>query len=115
VFAFGTLVYLLATSRLPLTGSGHHMAAEAVLYQVGSGRLAAAGLPPNVHPGLGRLIGRCWQPEPASRPAFPAICGQLRTLVNSFSAARKQSSSEPRNLDQLGKMGTGGTGLLAVN
>ena len=109
VFAFGTLVYLLACSRLPFAGG---LAAEVLLYQVGQGGLAAASLPANIHPGLGRLIGRCWDPEPASRPTFPAICNQLQSLVNSFSTTRKHSSSEPRNLDQLGKIGTG---LLAVN
>ena len=109
VFAFATLVYLLACSRLPFAGG---LAAEVLLYQVGQGGLAAASLPANIHPGLGRLIGRCWDPEPASRPTFPAICNQLQSLVNSFSTTRKHSSSEPRNLDQLGKIGTG---LLAVN
>jgi serine/threonine protein kinase len=109
VFAFGTLVYLLACSRLPLAG---HRSAQSLLYQVGTGRMLSTGLPGNIHPGLGRLITRCWDAEPADRPAFPAICSQLQSLVNSFSTARKHSSSEPRNLDQIGKIGTG---LLAVN
>jgi serine/threonine protein kinase len=109
VFAFGTLVYMLACSRLPFSSG---VPADVLLYQVGRGCLSAGSLPPNIHPGLSRLIGRCWEYEAASRPTFPTICNQLQTLGNSFSSARKHSSSEPRNLDQLGKVGTG---LLAVN
>ena len=98
IFAFGTLICQLSLQRLPLD----NLPAQAVLYQVGRGKLPNHLHRMQMNPGFARLLERCWSLEPSLRPTFPVICSILQPLLNSVSA-RKHSLSEPRNLDKLGK------------
>ena len=107
VFAFGTLVFQVATDRQPLAA----LPAQARLWLAATGHLPAllAAQPPAIGgSSLGRLAARCWSTEPADRPTFAAICALLQPAR---CLDKKLSLSEPRNLSQLGK--PGGSGLLS--
>ena len=107
VFAFGTLVFQVATDRQPLAA----LPAQARLWLAATGHLPSllAAQPAAVAgSSLGRLAARCWRAAPAERPTFTALCTLLQPAR---CLDKKLSLSEPRNLSQLGK--PGGSGLLS--
>ena len=102
VFAFGTLMYHIGTNKLPF----EKLPSQALLWKVSQGELASMLPHSSLTGSLPGLIGKCWVVEPEQRITFSALCGLLqpRNCIT-----KKQSTSEPRNLDQVGKT----TGLLA--
>jgi len=102
VFAFGTLMYHIGTNKLPFEKLPSH----ALLWKVSQGELSTMLPSSSLTGSLPGLIGKCWLGEPGQRITFSAMCGLLqpRNCIT-----KKQSTSEPRNLDQVGKT----TGLLA--
>lgn len=102
VFAFGTLMYQLGTAKLPFEKLSSH----ALLWKVSTGQLPSLLTRSSLNGSLPVLIGKCWLEEPEQRIPFSALCGLLQP---SNCISKKQSTSEPRNLDQVGKT----TGLLA--
>ena len=96
IFAFGTLMYELSTGRLPLTSLQ-----SAVI----SGREAELLQSEPLNSNLCGLIRKCWLRDPEERLTFLRL---NRRLQPGNCISKKQSSSEPRNLDQITKT----TGLL---
>ena len=107
VFAFGTLVYQMATDSQPL----RNLPAQCRVWLVGQGHLSSilsSSSESISSSSLGRLAARCWSFEPSKRPTFLSLCSLLRP-ARCFD--KKLSTSEPRSLDQLGK--TTGCGLIS--
>ena len=96
VFAFGTLIYQMATDSQPLKD----LPAQSRLFLAGQGRLPSLISPSISSSSLGRLAARCWCSNPNNRPTFLEL-GSLLRPARCFD--KKLSTSEPRNLDQLGK------------
>ena len=76
VFSFGVLLWEIVTGgAVPYAGFTPLQAAVGVVQK---------GLRPTVpegtHPGLARLMARCWDPNPAVRPDFGAIIAALEAL-----------------------------------
>ena len=110
VFAFGTLVYQMATDSQPLKD----LPAQTRVWLAGQGHLSSllsssSELPAIASSSLGRLAARCWCFEPSKRPTFLALSSLLRP-ARCFSD-KKLSTSEPHSLDQLGK--ASGSGLIS--
>ena len=99
IFSFGTLMYQLATGRLPLDSLSLSSLQSAVISDQ-----QAESLPP-LNSNLCGLIRKCWLREPEERLTFLRL---NRLLQPGNCISKKQSSSEPRNLDQITKT----TGLL---
>ena len=97
VFAFGTLLFELFSSRLPLYGESE----EVIAAKIRAGSLPRALAELHCTDKLKKLIQRCWDYESSRRPTF----GQM---VSHFAPGacllRRHSTSEPR-LDQMVKVG----------
>ena len=108
VFAFGTLVYQMATDSQPLKD----LPAQSRVWLAGQGHLSSllssSELPAIASSSLAKLASRCWSFEPSKRPTFLAL-GSLLRPARCFD--KKLSTSEPRSLDQLGK--ASGSGLIS--
>jgi len=106
VYAFGTLMFYVACSKLPLLYDSAH----STLWTI-----ATQGLALNqtnhqqqkmLTPNLSKIISDCWSTVPSLRPSFSWVCAQLGTHQR---LDKSHSVSEPRKLDQIGKT----FGLLA--
>ena len=112
VFAFGTLVYQMATDSQPLK----ELPAQSRLWLAGQGYLStllssassssSLELPAIASSSLGRLAARCWCFDPSKRPTFLEL-GSLLRPARCFSD-KKLSTSEPGSLDQIGKPSASG-------
>jgi serine/threonine protein kinase len=97
VFAFGTLLFELFGSRLPLAGESEQVVAA----RIRSGTLprCLSALP--VAEKLKKLIQRCWDYESRRRPPFSQMVPHL--TPGGCLLSRRHSTSESSGLDQAGK------------
>ena len=98
IFSFGTLMYQLATGRLPLDSLSLPSLQSAVISGHQAELLQSSSSP--LDSNLCGLIRKCWLREPEERLTFLRL---NRLLQPGNCISKKQSSSEPRNLDQITK------------
>ena len=100
VFAFGTLLFELFSSRLPLADGPEGDDERAVAARIASGSLprALSGLQCTTER-LRKLIQGCWAFDAARRPSFAQMA--RHHFVPGYCLLRRQSTSEPR-MDQVG-------------
>ena len=101
IFSFGTLMYQLATGRLPLES----LSPASLQSAVSRGQQAELLQSEPLNSNLSGLVRKCWLREPEERLTFLRLS---RLLQPGNCISKKQSSSEPGNLDQITKT----TGLL---
>lgn len=94
VFSFGIVLWELATSKIPYATMTPLQAA------VGVRKGLRPELPKNAHPRLVNLIQRCWETDPAKRPAFGEIKLELEELLKEVEESGETSR---RAEDALGQ------------
>ena len=98
IFSFGTLMYQLASGRLPFDT----LTVGSLQTKVTCGEQAEILHTESVNSNLCILIRKCWLNQPAERPSF---LGLSRLFQPRNWISKKLSSSEPKNMDKITRTG----------
>ena len=101
IFSFGTLMFQLATGRLPFES----LPAQSLQARVVRGGQTELLQSQALNSNLSTLIRKCWLTDPTNRLTFLSL---TRLLQPGNCISKNHSSSEPKNLNKLTKS----TGLL---
>ncbi|MEW5298139.1 MAG: hypothetical protein WDW36_001292 [Sanguina aurantia] len=85
VYSFGILLYCMLAGRLPFPG----LRFPEIVVRVTSLQLRPE-LPHSTPVQLRALAEACWHSNPAARPTFPAVCQQLRCMLEAGACDRRQ-------------------------
>ena len=96
IFSFGTLMYQLATGRLP----GQALSPSSLQSLVASGDLTEILQSEALNSNLCILIRKCWRRDPSARMTFVSLS---RLLQPGNCISKRRSSSEPKDLDTITK------------
>jgi len=77
VYSFGIVLWEILTREEPFTQFENYEEFRDAICN----KHVRPPIPPDCHPGLKQLIEACWHPDPAKRPAFPAIVAALEYII----------------------------------